>query len=392
MYTQCPECKTVFRLSEEQLAAAGGKVRCGHCLRVFTAREHKVERLPNSSRPRPAPAKEAARTAPPAPEGPSRPAAPKKRPAVRPAARARSEETEREIDRLLSAGPLPDPDRAETAAPVKPTRPPAPTKKAANPVRKAKAQERHSDTDAGNGVEPKTEPKPKQSRNKPADSLRNEPERGKQPTSDTTPAVPESDADEIAQQAALHFSATEESSAGEEDGGEPPLPAALRQPVRRGSGPLAVAFWSFASLLMLALLAGQYAYYDRYELVKNPALRPWLEKMCVHLDCRLPPRRDPSAFELQERDVRYHPDYAGALLITGTFVNTAAFAQPYPDVEVLLKDVNGQVVASRRFAPAEYLKSTVTGAQLLSPNTEAQLLLEVSDPGNQAVSFEFKFR
>jgi len=38
--TQCPECITRFKVSEEQLAAHDGLVRCGRCHQVFNAREH----------------------------------------------------------------------------------------------------------------------------------------------------------------------------------------------------------------------------------------------------------------------------------------------------------------------------------------------------------------
>lgn len=42
METRCPQCHTVFRVAEEQLAIADGKVRCGECSHVFNAREHAV--------------------------------------------------------------------------------------------------------------------------------------------------------------------------------------------------------------------------------------------------------------------------------------------------------------------------------------------------------------
>jgi len=38
--TRCPHCETRFRVTKKQLAAANGKVRCGHCLCVFNAIEH----------------------------------------------------------------------------------------------------------------------------------------------------------------------------------------------------------------------------------------------------------------------------------------------------------------------------------------------------------------
>src|SRR5690606_4859990 len=35
--TQCPHCRTSFRLSRSQLSAARGVVRCGACLELFNA-------------------------------------------------------------------------------------------------------------------------------------------------------------------------------------------------------------------------------------------------------------------------------------------------------------------------------------------------------------------
>jgi predicted Zn finger-like uncharacterized protein len=37
VYTQCPKCETVFKLSAEVLRAAAGQVRCGRCGEVFSA-------------------------------------------------------------------------------------------------------------------------------------------------------------------------------------------------------------------------------------------------------------------------------------------------------------------------------------------------------------------
>jgi predicted Zn finger-like uncharacterized protein len=34
-FTRCPACKTIFRVTPQQLALRGGQVRCGHCLTVF---------------------------------------------------------------------------------------------------------------------------------------------------------------------------------------------------------------------------------------------------------------------------------------------------------------------------------------------------------------------
>ncbi len=40
MYTKCPECRAVFRVTTQQLQMADGLVRCGICDAVFNGRDH----------------------------------------------------------------------------------------------------------------------------------------------------------------------------------------------------------------------------------------------------------------------------------------------------------------------------------------------------------------
>jgi predicted Zn finger-like uncharacterized protein len=55
VYTRCPHCQTVFRITAAQLKARGGMVRCGRCQHVFGADRHLM----------PKPAKSAAKSTPP---------------------------------------------------------------------------------------------------------------------------------------------------------------------------------------------------------------------------------------------------------------------------------------------------------------------------------------
>jgi len=73
MYTRCPACQTIFNLTPAQLSARQGKVRCGHCDKVFQADRHLLKTLPR------APAKPAGQ----------------KRPAAKPKPAARTERTHR---------------------------------------------------------------------------------------------------------------------------------------------------------------------------------------------------------------------------------------------------------------------------------------------------------
>jgi len=53
-FTRCPSCRTVFRVTAEQLAMRGGQVRCGHCQMVFDGAAN-VLPVPSSPESPPAP-------------------------------------------------------------------------------------------------------------------------------------------------------------------------------------------------------------------------------------------------------------------------------------------------------------------------------------------------
>jgi len=46
MHTRCPSCQAVFQVGRSHLEAAGGRVRCGECGRVFDARASLQRELP----------------------------------------------------------------------------------------------------------------------------------------------------------------------------------------------------------------------------------------------------------------------------------------------------------------------------------------------------------
>ncbi len=146
-----------------------------------------------------------------------------------------------------------------------------------------------------------------------------------------------------------------------------------------------------AALLLTALLVAQYGYAERHLLAETPQLRPLLELACGALGCDLPLQRDIGRVEILERQVRDHPKVDDALLINVTFANQAAFAQAYPVFEVSFSDVSGAPIAVRRFRPDEYLPAGRALSQAMQPGERAQLMLEVVDPGERAVSFQFEF-
>src|SRR6266545_2529418 len=50
-YTRCPGCKTIFRVTPQQLAMREGQVRCGHCQTVFDGNANMISLAPQPRAP-----------------------------------------------------------------------------------------------------------------------------------------------------------------------------------------------------------------------------------------------------------------------------------------------------------------------------------------------------
>lgn len=167
----------------------------------------------------------------------------------------------------------------------------------------------------------------------------------------------------------------------------PPPFAAARRPTRRsGNGA-----WLAGCTLALLVLGGQIAWAERARWIDDARVRPWLDSACAAIGCQLPLRRDVGALSLLSRDIRPHPSVENALIISATVRNDAAFAQPYPLVDITLSDLDEQRIAMRRFSPREYLGDTRAAERGLDAGASTALVFEIADPGRNAVAFEFKF-
>ncbi len=479
MYTQCPACKTIFRLHLDQLNAAQGQVRCSRCHTVFHALDH-LYQPPGSEQTseESAPAQqqlsdteslveEATKTIS-APETvePLAEALPKEQPKV-------AEATEL-LDQTVDAQPTPGSEPSRPKNVTKRTRPaskeralleqesssPAGKQPAVETMKPATAIAQPSvippteetlplfgpedDILSGRDIEP-VQPTPVEQSTKasantsdtPSSPLFefNEPVEAPLFASDLdtgevpgekkseskkgTPATPSPseadlfDMDEFSEQddsLLFHYLPEE----GAPDGLVPDegdlrdanqalpqaspqqkkvnrpgytLPLEQESPRANLKGTL---LWGLGIVLLLAGLGLQYLYLYRTDLAAEPRLRPLLAQMCQFTGCALPAQRDLARIELGKHLVQVHPRYTNSLLITATLINRADFEQPFPVVEVVMTDLEQKQVARRRFLPHEYLIGNHS-ERMLPPTTEVPLMLEVLDPGKNAVGFEFNF-
>lgn len=339
MYTQCPQCETLFRINAVQLAQARGTVRCGVCGHAFDALESLSER-PEPLR------REASYSAPPATQPDRADTLPDTYTDLEP------ESTPIEFAAAPLGGDaaglhIPAPEAAADDYPP----PPQPT--IAPPLHDAidlppfkLAPERPIDAAPWISAE--------------ARSARLEPVVGTREIGDVlSPA----------------------------DGEERPasIPAA-RPRSHRGAQ---TAAWGIANVALIVLLLGQYAYFHRDELAQYPELRPWLARLCDIAACEVPLRKDAARISLMNRVVQSHPQHDNALLIDATLVNEAGYTQPYPLLDLRFSDLNNRLVAGRRFRPEEYLPPGTPVAAGMPPKQPVKFSLELADPGKEAVSFQF---
>ncbi|MEK1940998.1 MAG: DUF3426 domain-containing protein [Pseudomonas sp.] len=441
--TQCPHCRTSFRVSSTQLGAAHGQVRCGACLHVFNAAqqildEHPLQ--PKAPAPAPsAPAKPLAAAVPP-PAPAAKPAAPAA--AIPTAGKATSEtlwihddldldSLDEELAKLeqqelqlsqefLSLAPamtakddfLKGPDRIddrhdeawaeallkkETAPKTSNDGIPAPAPSVAPPPPVFRPRPEPAAPAISEPLPADNEPKLGSGR---IDDSEDDLEPAFKLSADRDHDHPAHDDDEDQHEHERdNFSAVKDLN--KPGRAEPALrddslfhladdPLQLdwqeqRKPWGRWIG------WGLLNLIGAAALVTQYVAYHFDELARQDQYRPWFEELCPNIGCSLPSKVEISLIKSSNLVVRSHPDFNGALVVDAIIYNRATFAQPFPLLEIRFADLNGQLLASRRFKPSEYLAGELAGQAEMPPQTPIHISLDILDPGNKAVNYSLSF-
>ncbi|KPY64277.1 DUF3426 domain-containing protein [Pseudomonas syringae] len=424
--TQCPHCQTSFRVSHAQLSVARGVVRCGACLQVFNAARQLLEQrasddaekeaLPASPVVAALPEPEFLPTPVPEPELKPQPEPePEPEPEKLPEeddpwqvseldldnlnldeelARLEQRETRRpdtfarpvsdignddvsltakrdsrqsdeaawvdtlhndDVEQLpeLHAEVIADTDPAEAAEPPeddKRTEPPMPViiQRKAPPAEKVERWSAVDDDDEDHDHEPEPETRGKRSRNEPA----------------------------VRDQTLLDLT-------------DDPLQLDWQRPKPRWGRRLA---WGLLIVLALAGLAGQYVWYHFDQLARQDQYRPLFQQICPQVGCKVPSKVDISQLKSSNLVVRSHPEFQGALVVDAIIYNRASFSQPFPLLELRFSDTGGQLIASRRFKPSEYLSGEMAGKEEMPPQTPIHIALDILDPGAKAVNYSLNFR
>lgn len=167
-------------------------------------------------------------------------------------------------------------------------------------------------------------------------------------------------------------------------------PIAARSTNNR-AGTMKAMIWTILAMLLAVALTGQFAWHNFDKFVQYPQLRPLYAIACNVLDCTLPDLADISKIKSQNLVVRSHPTVKNSLIIDAIIINKAEFEQPFPRLGLHFSDINNKIVAEKIFAPDEYLSGDARGMNKMPANTPVRLIIEIKDPGTDAVNYTISF-
>jgi predicted Zn finger-like uncharacterized protein len=392
VYTQCPDCATVFRVTAEALRAAQGDVRCGVCATSFNALENLSEQAFR-----------------PAPESPS-------------------------PDDSMTVEELPGNENIELSAPVEltavPDPPPAATGEAAGDD-EARAMEFHGDASdldrlfvveepaltrfepleaeaahAANEADPdldSTDEHPilvldERDENNgeagesivletlapPAPAPVSEPPPAKPPAAPLPPPPQAATGhtaprilipDEMRRRLAEEAAAREAAALEFEPDDDSPGFLSRRWP------------WALAVAALAVIFLLQVIHAERNDLARSPTFGPLIAGAYALAGASVLAPTDLSAYELRQWGAASDPSEANRLMLRASIVNHASFAQPLPLLRLSLQDRFGATLGMRDIGPADYLPGA-GGESLLEPGERADALIRIVDPGTEAVGFE----
>ncbi|MBL4659760.1 MAG: DUF3426 domain-containing protein [Alcanivoracaceae bacterium] len=115
------------------------------------------------------------------------------------------------------------------------------------------------------------------------------------------------------------------------------------------------------------------------------------QEICAQIECYVSvAHANLNKIALVSRSIRQHPGRDNALIITAGIINSDENIQYFPALQVKMSNLNGEIVAMRRFLPSEFIDEDTINVGML-PNTLIPITLELQSPGRNAVTFEVGF-
>ena len=161
-------------------------------------------------------------------------------------------------------------------------------------------------------------------------------------------------------------------------------------PARSGKKLLRLT-WVTMALLIAMIVTFKLAEFYETPLLELPAVKSLKSRLGMPDPAAGQPFRDLQQIHLVSRELISHPYQADMLRLSATIVNRAPQSQPYPNLEVILLDARGEAMSKILFSPPDYLAEGASKDSGMTPQAYLPLVLDLPDPGREAVGFELNF-
>ncbi|KZY68303.1 hypothetical protein A3742_14305 [Oleiphilus sp. HI0071] len=360
-YTRCPHCKSTFEVTESQLSAASGKVRCGACMEVFDAlaylinshaesdREIEAADIPedelsaNVDRDNTPDAPDVAEQAPPHPEEDD---------LVFEDSAEDLEEAKNSMfeEQLSDSLKSIDTSKAHAFAAE------------SNDDEELPEEDTDDESWANQILEDQNEPL----------SVKAEPEDRSMSEPFFTSSSDALSSDSTTKPEAIDFYYEETETV-------------------RGRGLFSKMLIGLGCVALLLVLLAQAAWFHYEKLVQYPLAKQSFEMFCEKAGCSLPELVDLNAIRSSNLVVRSHPITPNSLIIDVVLTNEASFDQDFPRLALYFSDINGKTVAQQIVPPKQYLNDTSLDSKLMPRDKPIHVSLEIEDPGKRAVNYKIRF-
>jgi predicted Zn finger-like uncharacterized protein len=138
--------------------------------------------------------------------------------------------------------------------------------------------------------------------------------------------------------------------------------------------------WLLLFSLLLAILAGlQSIYAARTKIAAEyPQFKPYLVQACVLLKCEIDLPKNLDFFTIDDSDMQEDETHENVINFSSLLINSAPYAQAYPNIELTLTDTSDQPVLRRIIKPAEYLTNTANVAAGIASRDEVRINLAIN--------------
>lgn len=311
--TQCPICSTCFKVSQAQLDARNGLVRCGHCQAIFNAREHLRE---------------------------TRPSPQLELPIMEPAAAATTSdenlsgqpEEKHEHQDAAATAEIPDASRNATATPA-----------ITQPDGRGECAAPDEESHPAHFPHPSPPPHAEEGVNEPLHEL---------------PVAKEDAPLTLAQQIILAEGMPE------------------RRPLR-ASRKRAWPWVTGCLLLLTLMLAQAAYFLRIELAARAPDLKPALAAYCRMLNCSIPLPRKIDLVSIESSDLEADPANTSRITLHAALRNNAPYALAYPAIELTFTDTQDKLLARRTFQPADFLRPEDNETQGMPSRREASIRLSL---------------